>query len=211
MNKFISVLLLIIILFSPVFFLSANSSFYNFLYNKTGVIEDKLLGYHLNSVTNKIIDYIHSKSLDMTYIYKGKNIFNSQELFHMYEVRNIFYFIKLILIFSFIVVLLYLFIKKDLSIFKYQFYYMLGVASIFLVSSLFFTKAFTFFHKLVFDNDYWYFSPKHYLTNILREDFFKYFLIISIILSLIISVTLFFLERYKSGKNIYIKGITRKR
>ncbi len=193
MKYIVSILLSLIILISPFLVISQFSYTYDVLYSFTGIYNDypKEL---VDKATQSFIDIIHSDG-DMLVEYKGDALFKSQEIYHMYEVHDIFYKLKNVIILLFFIVLSYILIKKEYKVFKYQLFFNVIFVLFFGVLSVFFSKSFDAFHRLIFNNEYWLFTSKHYLTKILTLDFFLYFLLLGIGISFVISLGLYFLEK----------------
>ncbi len=194
MKYFISFMLSILILIMPIVFLSGATSVYTNIYDYTGIYNELDKNF-VNEATNIFVKFLHKKSDDMIYFYDNNLIFKAQEIFHMFEVRNIFYNLKKFSLFLFVFILGYLFLKKDYSILRLQLYFCLFLVSISSVMSMFFSKSFTLFHKVVFSNDYWIFTDEHYLIRILTLDFFMYFFIIGVFSSFLVSLILYFVGR----------------
>ncbi len=193
MKYIVSILLSILIIITPFLVISQFTFTYNFIYSFTGIY-DEMPSNLIDSSTKSFIDIIHGNG-DMLIKQDGQALFKAQEIYHMYEVRNIFSRLKKIMIFLAIFIIAYIFVKKDYSVFKYQFYFSIFLVLFFGLLSPFFSKAFDIFHRLLFNNDYWMFTSEHYLIKILTLDFFLYFLLIGIFIAFITSTGLFFLER----------------
>ncbi|WP_300258885.1 TIGR01906 family membrane protein [Clostridium sp.] len=143
---------------------------------------------------NNIINYLNSPSEQ---VLKFKNFKMSPTgEFHFLEVKKIFSSIYLIgLICLILGILLFILFKnfklkislKALNIFFYE---ILFIVTILLLSFyLNFSKVFTIFHKIFFNNDYWLFDPKKdTIINVLPESYFSFLAIFILFLVMIFSI-----------------------
>lgn len=143
---------------------------------------------------NNIINYLNSPSEQ---VLKFKNFkMSSTGEFHFLEVKKIFSSIYLIglvcLILGIILFILFKNFKlkislKALNIFFYEILFI--VTSLLLSFYLNFSKVFTIFHKIFFNNDYWLFDPKKdTIINVLPESYFLFLAIFILFLVMIFSI-----------------------
>ncbi|MBV1821054.1 TIGR01906 family membrane protein [Bacteroidales bacterium MSK.15.36] len=112
---------------------------------------------------------------------------------HFYEVKNIFYNIKLLLYITGIIsifIIYYSFKHNNFIVFHYSFYILFSVPIVLMITFLLdFNKAFTYFHKIFFNNDFWLFDiNKDPIINILPERFFLHMAIFLNILIIVFAV-----------------------
>ena len=168
-------------------------------------------------VTYGMLDYLDDKRDDLV-IYTTVNdeereFFNEREKAHMYDVKNLFNSGKsirakclILTIFTYILVIL-----KDKSFLSTISKGFLGAFTFVLATTITltaiissnFTKYFTIFHQIFFDNDLWLLNPKKdLLINIVPEGFFVdtairigSIFIFTIMAISVLSVVLIFVDR----------------
>lgn len=158
---------------------------------------------------NNIIHYLNSPSEE---VLKFKN-FKISPIgeFHFLEVKEIFSSIYLIGLACLILgIILFILSKKfklkiSLKAFNIFFYEVLFIfISLILSFYLNFSKVFTIFHKIFFNNDYWIFDPnKDPIINVLPESYFLFlaiFILFLVIIFSIISKIFYNLKKHKHLK-----------
>lgn len=116
----------------------------------------------------------------------------------MWEVRMIFRDMQRLFLGLLLVLGIGLLRYSPRDIFGKQIVTTLGLFAFFGVAALFFQKSFLWMHLLLFDNPYWGFTYDHRLIQLLQEEFFLGFLLITIVLTLLFSIFLY-LFRAKGG------------
>lgn len=144
---------------------------------------------------NNIIHYLNSPQEE---VLKFKN-FKISPIgeFHFLEVKEIFSSIYLICVACLILgLILFILLKKfklkiSLKAFNIFFYEVLFIfLSLILSFYLNFSKVFTLFHKIFFNNDYWIFDPKKDpIINVLPESYFLFLAVFILFLVMILSIT----------------------
>lgn len=144
---------------------------------------------------NNIIHYLNSPQEE---VLKFKN-FKISPIgeFHFLEVKEIFSSIYLICLACLILgIILFILLKKfklkiSLKAFNIFFYEVLFIfLSLILGFYLNFSKVFTLFHKIFFNNDYWIFDPKKDpIINVLPESYFLFLAVFILFLVMILSIT----------------------
>lgn len=144
---------------------------------------------------NDIIHYLNSPQEE---VLKFKN-FKISPIgeFHFLEVKEIFSSIYLICLACLILgIILFILLKKfklkiSLKAFNIFFYEVLFIfLSLILGFYLNFSKVFTLFHKIFFNNDYWIFDPKKDpIINVLPESYFLFLAVFILFLVMILSIT----------------------
>ncbi|MDH2336851.1 TIGR01906 family membrane protein [Clostridium perfringens] len=144
---------------------------------------------------NNIIHYLNSPQEE---VLKFKN-FKISPIgeFHFLEVKEIFSSIYLICLACLILgIILFILLKKfklkiSLKAFNIFFYEVLFIfLSLILSFYLNFSKVFTLFHKIFFNNNYWIFDPKKDpIINVLPESYFLFLAIFILFLVMILSIT----------------------
>lgn len=144
---------------------------------------------------NNIIHYLNSPKEE---ILKFKN-FKISPIgeFHFLEVKEIFSSIYLICLACLILgIILFILLKKfklkiSLKAFNIFFYEVLFIfLGLILSFYLNFSKVFTLFHKIFFNNDYWIFDPKKDpIINVLPESYFLFLAVFILFLVMILSIT----------------------
>ncbi len=144
---------------------------------------------------NNIINYLNSPQEE---VLKFKN-FKISPIgeFHFLEVKEIFSSIYLICLACLILgIILFILLKKfklkiSLKAFNIFFYEVLFIfLGLILSFYLNFSKVFTLFHKIFFNNDYWIFDPKKDpIINVLPESYFLFLAVFILFLVMILSIT----------------------
>ena len=183
--------------------------FYKFEFNKnntalkTGINENDLF-----LVVDNIQDFFKEKSnekINMVVYISGikKNLFNSKEIQHMIDVKNLILNIKLFNYLLWFTALILLLIKISLSkekklisvlsITRSYFIYSVAILiSTLILIALSFRWIFYFFHIISFDNNLWILDPRtDYLIKIFEEVFFMDAAIFIGILTLFSSIIIF--------------------
>ena len=201
--------LFLAILLSNALLVINTDSFYEFEFNKnntalkTGIDESDL-----SLVVDNIQDFFNEKSnekIHMTTYIKGikKKLFNSKEIRHMIDVKNLILNIKFFNYLLWTTVLIILLIKISLSkdkilntfrvIAKSYFIYSVSILiSTLILLALSFRWIFYFIHKISFNNNLWILDPRtDYLIKIFEEIFFMDAAIFIGILTLFSSIIIF--------------------
>ena len=144
---------------------------------------------------NNIIHYLNSPQEE---VLKFKN-FKISPIgeFHFLEVKEIFSSIYLICLACLILgIILFILLEKfklkiSLKAFNIFFYEVLFIfLGLILGFYLNFSKVFTLFHKIFFNNDYWIFDPKKDpIINVLPESYFWFLAVFILFLVMILSIT----------------------
>ena len=201
--------LFLAILLSNSLLMINTDSFYKFEFNKnntalkTGINENDLF-----LVVDNIQDFFKEKSnekINMVVYISGikKNLFNSKEIQHMIDVKNLILNIKLFNYLLWFTALILLLIKISLSkekklisllsITRSYFIYSVAILiSTLILIALSFRWIFYFFHIISFDNNLWILDPRtDYLIKIFEEVFFMDAAIFIGILTLFSSIIIF--------------------
>ena len=201
--------LFLAILLSNSLLMINTDSFYKFEFNKnntalkTGINENDLF-----LVVDNIQDFFKEKSnekINMVVYISGikKNLFNSKEIQHMIDVKNLILNIKLFNYLLWFTALILLLIKISLSkekklisllsITRSYFIYSVAILiSTLILIALSFRWIFYFFHIISFDNNLWILDPRtDYLIKIFEEVFFMDATIFIGILTLFSSIIIF--------------------
>ena len=201
--------LFLAILLSNSLLMINTDTFYKFEFNKnntalkTGINENDLF-----LVVDNIQDFFKEKSnekINMVVYISGikKNLFNSKEIQHMIDVKNLILNIKLLNYLLWFTALILLLIKISLSkekklisllsITRSYFIYSVAILiSTLILIALSFRWIFYFFHIISFDNNLWILDPRtDYLIKIFEEVFFMDAAIFIGILTLFSSIIIF--------------------
>lgn len=124
----------------------------------------------INYVTNPFIKKLELKNFPMS----------SQGEYHFFEVKQIVIFLEVIFIILLVLgLIMFLLYKKGkfkfpINSMNYLFYFtIISFSSILVLIYLDFSYVFDKFHEIIFNNDYWIFSPKtDPIINALPEEFF---------------------------------------
>ena len=213
--------LFLAILLSNALIIINTDSFYEFEFNKNNTSLKTGINHNdLFIVVDNIQDFFNEKSnekMQMTTYINGieKNLFNSKEIRHMIDVKNLILNIKFFNYLLWTTVIVILLIKISLSkdkilntfrvIAKSYFIYSVSILiSALILLALSFRWIFYFFHIISFNNNLWILDPRtDYLIKIFEEVFFMDAAILIGILTLSYSIIIFLSLNYIS--KIYIK------
>ena len=213
--------LFLAILLSNALIIINTDSFYEFEFNKNNTsLKTGINHSDLFIVVDNIQDFFNEKSnekIQMTTYINGieKNLFNSKEIRHMIDVKNLILNIKFFNYLLWTTVIVILLIKISLSkdkilntfrvIAKSYFIYSVSILiSALILLALSFRWIFYFFHIISFNNNLWILDPRtDYLIKIFEEVFFMDAAILIGILTLSYSIIIFL--SLNSISKIYIK------
>ncbi len=216
-----NVALFLAILLSNALIIINTDSFYEFEFNKNNTsLKTGINHSDLFIVVDNIQDFFNEKSnekIHMTTYINGieKNLFNSKEIRHMIDVKNLILNIKFFNYLLWTTVIVILLIKISLSkdkilntfrvIAKSYFIYSVSILiSALILLALSFRWIFYFFHIISFNNNLWILDPRtDYLIKIFEEVFFMDAAILIGILTLSYSIIIFL--SLNSISKIYIK------
>ncbi|EQB90095.1 integral membrane protein (TIGR01906 family) [Clostridium punense] len=169
----------------------------------------KMSGLNIGEIKlnyNYTIDYLFDNSISE---FKPPTLSSSEDgSQHFFEVRNLFNLGTKLLILSLIICSVLGFIMRNYKLwYKFLKYSAIILVSIPVASlallKVDFTKAFTLFHKIMFNNDKWLLDPvTDPIINIMPEEFFAHCGIAIIVISTIWGVILFLLYRFIHRKQI---------
>lgn len=201
--------LFLAILLSNALIIINTDSFYEFEFNKNNTsLKTGINHSDLFIVVDNIQDFFNEKSnekIQMTTYINGieKNLFNSKEIRHMIDVKNLILNIKFFNYLLWTTVIVILLIKISLSkdkilntfrvIAKSYFIYSVSILiSALILLALSFRWIFYFFHIISFNNNLWILDPRtDYLIKIFEEVFFMDAAILIGILTLSYSIIIF--------------------
>ena len=201
--------LFLAILLSNALIIINTDSFYEFEFNKNNTsLKTGINHSDLFIVVDNIQDFFNEKSnekIQMTTYINGieKNLFNSKEIRHMIDVKNLILNIKFFNYLLWTTVIVILLIKISLSkdkilntfrvIAKSYFIYSVSILiSALILLALSFRWIFYLFHIISFDNNLWILDPRtDYLIKIFEEVFFMDAAIFIGILTLFSSIIIF--------------------
>ena len=213
--------LFLAILLSNALIIINTDSFYEFEFNKNNTsLKTGINHSDLFIIVDNIQDFFNEKSnekIQMTTYINGieKNLFNSKEIRHMIDVKNLILNIKFFNYLLWTTVIVILLIKISLSkdkilntfrvIAKSYFIYSVSILiSALILLALSFRSIFYFFHIISFNNNLWILDPRtDYLIKIFEEVFFMDAAILIGILTLSYSIIIFL--SLNSISKIYIK------
>ena len=203
--NFVSAFLIAILIISSSIIITLNikTAYYiniDKIHQENPIFEKELMKENYNI----LIDYLQPTN---NHKLELKNIdMSANGRFHFYEVKEIFNYIYLAFLISFILsIALYFYNRKNRS-FKYLKH---SAFLVFLIPILLgipfavdFSKSFTLFHKLLFSNDYWIFDPNiDPVINILPEWFFMKMAFLILIIMLILSIISFSIGKFLDDKH----------
>lgn len=179
--------------------------------NNTDKITGKSMAELIN-ISEDLLNYLRGKDINLS-----KN-FDEREVEHMKDVEDLFHYgfiLKRVLFTISFIAIVYIIINKkylykNLDIIFKGFFVLWGlIGGLFILTIFDFTKYFTYFHLIFFDNDLWILDPDTSLMiNMLPETFFinifRNIVILFLIILLIIHIGLYFLR--KKLKNQSIEG-----
>jgi integral membrane protein (TIGR01906 family) len=213
--------LFLAILLSNALIIINTDSFYEFEFNKNNTSLKTGINHNdLFIIVDNIQDFFNEKSnekIQMTTYINGieKKLFNSKEIRHMIDVKNLILNIKFFNYLLWTTVIVILLIKISLSkdkilntfrvIAKSYFIYSVSILiSALILLALSFRWIFYFFHIISFNNNLWILDPRtDYLIKIFEEVFFMDAAILIGILTLCYSIIIFL--SLNSISKIYIK------
>ena len=205
---FNTTLFLAILLANAILIINTDS-FYEFEFNKNNTaLKTGIAKSDLSLVVDNIQDFFHEESnekINMPIYINGikKQLFNSKEIHHMIDVKNLIQNIKFVNYLLWAIALIMLLMKITLSkekklnslhiIAKSYFIYSVSILiSILILIALSFRWIFYFFHIISFDNNLWILDPRtDYLIKIFEEVFFMDAAIFIGILTLFSSIIIF--------------------
>lgn len=216
MNKMLFVL---IVIFLPIFTLLQivdssvfNLNFYEKKYEQyniedvTGKNSDELI-----IITEDLLNYLHQRDLEL----KNKDEYSNRDIIHLVDVKDLFqkgFLIKRLSFIISITAMIALYSQNTKNLYKSTYYSSIISLAIILFLLLFsylnFDKLFTYFHLVLFDNDYWILDPeKDLLIQLFPEGFFidifsKIALLFIGIMSIILIISYLLKERKKGGECI---------
>lgn len=157
----------------------------------------------LMRISENLLDYLKGKDIDLS------KDFDNREVEHMKDVEKLFHygFILKKLLFTLIVILVFYIAlnKKDIYknldiLFKGLFIWWGVLIGFSILTYIDFTKYFTYFHLIFFDNDLWILDPDiSLMINMLPEVFFinifKNIVLLFLMILLIIHIIIYFLRK----------------
>ncbi|HHX04256.1 MAG TPA: DUF1461 domain-containing protein [Tissierellia bacterium] len=165
---------------------------YQFLYRISGVYEElPWTSEQIEEVTWQIRNYLFARSDNLFVVVDGELVFLAQEIFHLWEVRFIFHELRRIFLGLLILLAIGLFNYSYKVVFRRQLFTTCGIFVLFGVAAIFFEKSFLWMHQLLFNNPYWGFTYDHRLIQLLKEGFFRGFLLITMVLTLLVSIFIY--------------------
>ncbi|HHD2751982.1 TPA: TIGR01906 family membrane protein [Clostridium perfringens] len=188
-------LLISSIIFSVLITLNISPLLYSFFLNFKGLSSvNNLSKNQIMNDYNNIIHYLNSP-YETTLKFENFKMSPTGE-YHFLEVKNIFTSVYLAALACLIIgIILFILLKKlkfkiYLNAFNLFFYEVLIICSLILLGFYFnFSKVFTLFHKVFFNNDYWIFDPKKDpIINVLPESYFLFLATVVILLVLLFSI-----------------------
>lgn len=193
-----ALLLALLLLLGTFFLLVQSEGFYRFLIKQSGAYEElDLPAETVDEAAGIITRYMAGKSDHLIVTYEGRSLFKAQEIFHMYEVREIFSSLHqgfLILGGGFLVLMILL-RHQRWRVLHLQLYAMGILFVFFFVAALNFDRAFLWMHQVLFKNLFWAFTEEHYLIRILNEKFFLWFMVITAAGAWLLSIGTYILNR----------------
>lgn len=193
-----ALMLALILLFGTFFLLVQSEGFYRFLIKQSGAYAAlDLPAETVDEAAGTIARYMVGKSDHLIVTYEGKSLFKAQEIFHMYEVKEIFSALHLafMLLGGVFVVLMILLRHYRWKVLNLQLYAMGILFVLFFIAALNFDKAFLWMHQVIFKNLFWAFREDHYLIRFLNEKFFLWFMVATAVGAWLLSIGTYFLNR----------------
>lgn len=215
----VSMLIIFVLLLTSIEIVSFNMNFYEWQFERLdraeyiGISDAELL-----RVTEELLDYMSGSREDMyiraTISGQERYVFNSREIAHMVDVRNLYTSLDIFQNSSLIAIVLLFFTalffyRKKLTVAMPKSYLfasafsLISILSLGLFAAINFTLFWDRFHRVAFDNYLWLLDPRtDILINMVPEQFFyaTVFTIVAIFLiSMIITnaFALYILKRYK--------------
>jgi integral membrane protein (TIGR01906 family) len=173
-----------LILLSTLYYISFDFNYYKNKFEKYSIY-DKINGDVDNSF-KEVLDYVKGDK-----VFISSDLFNERELEHLKDVKELFYFAKILIVFyAFLIIFCIAILEKKhiLKAIKNASYFILSFISIISLSILInFEKAFIIFHEILFTNDLWILNPRtDNLLKMMPEELFISLGIKWIILCLVI-------------------------
>ncbi len=151
--------------------------------DETGISKNELI-----IATENLLDYMQDKRNDLNFKSiindSEEEFFSERDKLHMIDVKNIFKLIKLIrniLVLTLASLIIFNRLSKNMKINKSKclmlssFFGALPFIILIVLINLDFSKYFTVFHEIFFNNDLWLLDPDiDRLVNIFPEEFFAY-------------------------------------
>jgi integral membrane protein (TIGR01906 family) len=135
----------------------------------------------LQVISNNLADYLENKKdnliFEITYEGEKREAFNSREIHHMVDVKNIYVQLSYLKLISLLMIIGIIVFNRKKYLF-HAMYYSAGLSFGFsvilgIIISINFNKAFIFFHEIAFSNDLWLLDPRtDLLINLLPLSFF---------------------------------------
>lgn len=193
-----ALLLAVVLLLGTFFLLVRSEGFYRFLMQQSGVYSTvDLPREEIDEAAGIIARYMVGESDHLILKHDGQSLFKAQEIFHMYEVREIFAgMYKGFLVLGAVFVLLMIVLKQHRwKVLSLQLYAMGILFALFSVAALNFDKAFLWMHQVLFQNLFWAFREDHYLIRLLNEKFFLWFMVITAAGAWLLSIGTYIMHR----------------
>ena len=188
--------LALIIILLPFFTLLFSQTFYHYEFNNLRVYDGE---------NNQKIDESLSSLLSF-FLYQNDVIlsYNENEISHMKDVRNIFGVLEFLLFIAIVMLILCLlkFSKKSLKqILKYSSIISLLFLLILVLLSINFEQTFAIFHPIFFPQGNYTFNPEEsFMKFMFPDEFFSDFLMVSLSISFIVSISLIISSVFYSKK-----------
>ena len=205
LNLLISITLIIIIIFAPLFLLM-NNFLLTYEFNKQSIREtsnmtkDEYLFY-----TDQVIKYFFNNESNLNIKDKnGNNLNNSfteEEILHMIDVKRIIRYVFILLIIS-LVTLFALFKKIKFKIVSNAL--ILSFVALSIIGTILyfnFDRSFYIFHKIFFRNQYWLLPENDMLIRMFPENFFYDYAITWFVISCFPEFILILLKIFGHLKN----------
>lgn len=196
-----ALMLALLLLLGTFFLLVQSEGFYRFLIQQSGAYAAlDLPKESVDEAAGIIARYMAGKSEHLIVQYEGQSLFKAQEIFHMYEVRQIFQHINrgFLILGAVFFVLMVLLKHQRFKVLNLQLYAMGILFAVFFVAALNFDKAFLWMHQVLFKNLFWAFREDHYLIRFLNEKFFLWFMVITAGGAWLLSIATYVLNRITS-------------
>ncbi|MEF9951382.1 MAG: TIGR01906 family membrane protein [Clostridium sp.] len=215
----ISISTFLIILLSSLLISTYDKNFYIKQFHKNNTYNNQMvLNRNLNPevIANEVIEYLKDNSDNLN----RNGYFESREIIHMKDVKDLFSLGKNSIIIASIIlaiscILLYRNHIKGWRFYKFLLIGYLGftafIGTVLTIGFMNFSKSFVIFHEAFFSNDLWLLNPDtSIIINIMPESFFLAhslnIFIIFLILSLLLTIGLIgmlYLNKRKSKEDIY--------
>jgi len=177
LNSILGILISVFLLITAVQYFTFNEDYLYQNINKNVPVPSE----DLQIISNNLADYLENKKdnliFEITYEGETRKAFNTREIHHMVDVKDIYIQLNYLKLFSLLLIIgIIALIRK-----KYllnAMYYSAGLSFGFslilgIIISVNFNKAFIFFHEIAFSNDLWLLDPRtDLLINLLPLSFF---------------------------------------